>query len=75
LGSKSLNDFNVVSFITIFGKDNPFGFKFIVFSFDGFADFVNSLGEKRVVIGSLNNSLEGSFVINSLNLGHGYGKL
>ena len=42
LGSKSLDDFNVVGFGTVLGENNVFGSKFVVFNFDGFADFVNS---------------------------------
>ena len=43
LSGETLDDFNVVGFVAVLGENNPFGFQFLVFSFDGFADLVNAL--------------------------------
>ena len=44
LSGETLDDFNVVGFVAVLGENNPFGFQFLVFSFDGFADLVNAFG-------------------------------
>ncbi len=71
LSSEALDDLDVVGFVAVLGKNDVFGSELFVFGFNGFADFVDSLGEEGVVVGSLDDSLEGSFVIYDLELcGH-----
>jgi len=71
LGSESLDDLDVVGLVAVLGEDDVFGFDFLVFAFQGHADFVDSLGEERVGVGGLNDSLEGSLEVNSWDLcGH-----
>ena len=71
LSGEALDDLDVVGFIAVLGEDNPLGSELFVFSFNGLADFVDTLGKEGIVVSSLDNSLEGSFVIDDLELcGH-----
>jgi len=65
LGSKSLDNLNVIGLSAVLGENDVFGLNLLFFALKGLSHFVDSLGEERVRVGGLNNSLEGGLEINS----------
>ena len=70
MSGKSLDDLDVVGLSAILGEDDIFGLDLLVFTLDRFGNLMDPLSEKRIRVGSLNNSFESSLEIYGLNLSH-----